>query len=544
VTSRRQFLTTGAAIVAGAAMPRIVRAIPLTRAAGRTTANAWLPEPPATDLFQRLALAAMDAAKVAGADFADIRIGVQRSIAVGSAELTSGYGIRARVQGTWGFQHGSVLTSDAVVAAARSATAGAARYAATNVRLGRRAAVELAPAPVVTGEWRGPVEIDPFTVPLDDYSRVTGSITETTARLWFNSIVYAPELRWQAETRVFASTEGSLVTQHFMRGGGGGNGYATLPDNPNDRVWLNLPGLEDRSAGFEAALRPDLTDYLLSGMEEIVRLRELPSRAFMDVGRFPIVFDGAAFAKLVGMTASSALDGDRVSGIEADASGTSFLVPPDEILTAAKPQFSPLLTMATNRALPSVTAVQWDDEGVAPEPYTAIKAGHVVDYHTTRESASLLAAWYQQQGRPLRSHGGAVAPTPANLPMATGGHIHVAPAASRASAADLYREMEHGFVIRGGDGDTEPGLTTGTLRGALVLEVVRGKPVARTAIDLNFATKALLGVKLVALGDSTTVGTTYVSTSKGIPWVGMNQPATAPAALCKDVDVISWTLHQ
>jgi len=125
----------------------------------------WLPEMPLVDQFRQLALAAMDATKQAGADFADMRIGVQRDISVGSlpstptVRMSVSYGIRARVQGTWGFERGSTLSVDAVTRAARSAVVGATRYAAANGRLGRRPVAALAAAPVVTGEWRGPCVI-------------------------------------------------------------------------------------------------------------------------------------------------------------------------------------------------------------------------------------------------------------------------------------------------------------------------------------------------------------------------------------------------
>jgi TldD protein len=372
-----------------------------------------------------------------------------------------------------------------------------------------------------------------------------GELTETTARVHRNRNVGTGSLGWSAETRVFASTNGSLITQHFMKGGARTGGGATLPANTLDAVGVDLPGLEGRSGGFELALAPGIIDYLLTGMEEAVRLREIPLRPFLDIGRYPIVLDGASFASLIGATASLAVDGDRVAGFEADASGTSFLVPPEEILNATAPQFSPLLTLTVDRTMPSVMAAQWDDEGVAPEPYTVIDKGRVVDYHTTRETAPLLAEWYAKQGRPLRSHGGAVAPTPASLPMCSGGHMHVTAGSSGANVYDLAREIQHGFIIRGGNAITEPGLTLGTMRFAdPVLEIQRGRPIARTNLLLQFVTKAVLKDKLVALGGAETLRTDSGNSLKGSPWEEIPNQVTAPAALLKDVDVISWAFRK
>jgi len=553
--TRRAFFATGTRGVLGlgvvgrlaGAMPTSMSiAISTTRAARRLPPAAFFPEPLSDELFCSLALAAMDAAHAAGAEFADIRVGMQREISVPpyphppSAAMTVGYGVRARVNGTWGFQYGSLMTADAVRGAAQSAVAGARRSAATNVRLGRTAPRELAPAPVVTGEWRSPCEIDPFTVPMDDFHRITEAIAETTAKVYQNHPIGGGGATWRAESRVFASTEGSLVTQHFMRGGPGLGGYTTLPENPFDKVYLDVPGIDSVSAGFETALRTDWIDRLQTGLEEIIRLRELPLRAFRDVGRFPVAFEGATFANIIANTANMALDGDRVMGIEADASGTSYLVPPDDILDAAAPAFSPLLTVTADRALPSVVAVQWDDEGVVPEPYTVIDRGRVVEYHTTRETAPMLSAWAAKHGRPVRLRGGAVASIPTALPVCGGMQMQVTPSASRARVDDFMRTMTHGFVVRSGWADPEPGLTAGMMGTGIVVEVVRGKPVSRTTLSLEFVTKSLLKEKLVAIGDATTVRGNLIGVSKGIPYRQVVQPVAAPAALCKDVDVFAW----
>jgi len=499
----------------------------------------------------------MEAAKAAGAEFADIRVGIARSVAVWppwppAMSFTVGYGIRARVHGTWGFQHGSVLTTDAVTTAARGAVAGAARYAATNRRLAAHASAstrrpfltDLAPTPVVTGEWSVPFEIDPFAVSLDDYYRVIGTLANTTARVHRNGNIRCLGLGWEDETRIFASTDGSLVTQYTLRDMQETKGGTNLPDDLGGGVKIDLPTRDLPTRGFELALRQDTVDYLLTGMEEAVRLRELPFRPFDDLGRYPIVFDGASFANIFGVTASQALDGDRVAGIEADASGTTFLMPPEEILGAANPIFSPLLSARADRSIPSSMAVQWDDEGIVPEPYTIIDHGRVVDYHTTRETAPLLADWYAKHGRPMRAHGGAVAAMVTNVPVGSAGHVHVAPATDALSVYDLARDLNHGFIVRGGHASANAGLDLATMNDGFVLEIKRGQPVARSRLDmLQFATKPILKEKLVALGGSNSIRTAVLGTDKGVPWHRVPSQVSAPAALCKDVDVVSWVLR-
>ena len=86
----------------------------------------------------------------------------------------------------------------------------------------------------------------------------------------------------------------------------------------------------------------------------------------------------------------------------------------------------------------------------------------------------------------------------------------------------------------------QSGLTLAQLQGELALEVQRGRVIARTRVMLQGSTKALLGGKLAALGGADTVRTAIATTAKGMPWTGVRHSVSAPAALLKEVDVISW----
>lgn len=555
VTTRRQFVTRGVLALAGlgtsargsvgmGGMAGIRSVIPKTAAARRLSHYDWLPDPPPDDQFRSLALVAMDAAKQAGADFADIRIGVQRECGRSDARMALGYGIRARVAGAWSFEHGTVLTNDAVAARATAAVIGARMASAVNAKLGWRAAEPLADVPVVTGEWHVPVDIDPFAVPIDDFDRMRGTFSQPTLRLgrYADSDGY---LSWQLETRIFASTDGSLVTQSFTRGGPHISVGATLPDDEG-RVDFDLLRPDGASVGFEVMLRTDFTDRIVAAAEEAIRWRELRVKRFDDVGRFPVVFDGPAFANLVGNTLNFALDPDRLSGNEADASGRSFLQLFSAHPIQPPPEFSPLLTMTSHRALPSSTAVRWDDDGVASEPSTLVDRGTVVDVHATRDTAPLFESWHRRHHRLTHLHGSCVAPTPASLPMANGGDVQVAPASMGASTPlALARDMTHGFLVMGAYTQTSSGLTTGLLQSPLIVEIINGKPTARLGnLQMAFTTNAILKSGLTALGDERTLGTAIARTFKGMPWQEMTNPVTAPAALCKEIDILRTDLSR
>jgi TldD protein len=123
MTSRRKFIASGAtlatAVAASRALGQPIEIIP--------------PSPPApqgTALAEELALEALNAAKSAGASYADARVGRyrrqqistrERSISGVSDSESYGVGVRTLVNGSWGFAATSEMTKDGVAKAAREA---------------------------------------------------------------------------------------------------------------------------------------------------------------------------------------------------------------------------------------------------------------------------------------------------------------------------------------------------------------------------------------------------------------------------------------
>src|SRR6185436_6177667 len=113
-----------------------------------------------------LLMDALNAAKMAGATYADARIGRQQTSSVQTRERqitnvsssdTLGCGVRALVDGCWGFSATANMTRDGVTRAAREAAA-----VAKASRLARDLRVELAPAPSVGDvTWESDYKIDP-----------------------------------------------------------------------------------------------------------------------------------------------------------------------------------------------------------------------------------------------------------------------------------------------------------------------------------------------------------------------------------------------
>jgi TldD protein len=113
---------------------------------------------------------AVQAAKTAGADYADGRVVIdeEESITVRNQEMegidrstSQGLGIRVLVNGYWGF-----------AATARQEPEEIERTARLAVEIARAAArlpmdpVVLSEVEPVTGTWHSPMQVDPFNVPL------------------------------------------------------------------------------------------------------------------------------------------------------------------------------------------------------------------------------------------------------------------------------------------------------------------------------------------------------------------------------------------
>ena len=133
-TSRRDFLKTASAAAA---------TIGVNACVGSQQPPASLPRPdtspspaaasPTTDAsYRELAMLALDAARSAGAQYADVRISRNRVQSISTRERrvqglsdneTFGFGVRTLVGGAWGFAASSDLTRDEVARIARQAAA-------------------------------------------------------------------------------------------------------------------------------------------------------------------------------------------------------------------------------------------------------------------------------------------------------------------------------------------------------------------------------------------------------------------------------------
>jgi TldD protein len=210
--TRRDFIKTTAATAASMAAPRLQLGV-----AGQTVAA-----PTADPLVLELANDALNAARGAGASYADVRIGryrrqyiTTRERRVGSVSDDESYGVglRTLVNGCWGFAATNVLTGAGVQKAAGEAVA--LSRAARSVQ---RRPVELAPAAKVTGVWITPIARDPLDVPLED--KVSLLLRANEAALKVKNVRFVnSSLALLREVKTLVTSEGTNVTQTTIRVG-------------------------------------------------------------------------------------------------------------------------------------------------------------------------------------------------------------------------------------------------------------------------------------------------------------------------------------
>lgn len=486
---RRQFITLGtlAATTASVGWPRRV-------AVAQGAVQAWMRQalqgrvPPAqveplmagapdTPSWRALATQSLDAARQAGAQYADVRFRVARTeqwqIFLGTeypapeTSIRVGVGVRALVNGYWGFAGATgVATPDAM------ARLGADAVAQANVVAhGAPRTVELAPAAVVAdGQWTMPVRIDPFTVPWSEKVDFIDGISEWIAQRPFGAGT-STQLRFVKEDRSFASTDGTYLTQTVYTTG------ATMNVSVATDWMTELPGaqridfLTPAGAGWEYLLDAPFEARMDTVLDDARRSRRPKP---VDIGRYDVVFDAVAMARLLDASLGPATELDRAMGYEANESGTSFLNDPLRML-GTYTLASPLVTVTANRNMPGGAAtVQWDEEGVTPDEIPLVTAGTLTDFQTTRESASWLAPAYGARGQAVRSHGCARCDDVTAPPSQGSPNFVLAPAPHDASFDDLVANTAHGYAVKGGMVYADQQALNGTLAGDVVYEIRNG----------------------------------------------------------------------
>jgi TldD protein len=389
----------------------------------------------------QLADAALSAATLAGASYADLRIHriTTEIVQLRDGELETsvvsrevGLAVRVIVDGTWGFASHAELDPLVAAETARRAVRVAATLAPLNAER-----IELAPEPVYSDvTWVSDYAVDPFDVPAADKIGVLG---EYSGRLLATDGVdhVSAGLHAVKEQAFYADTFGSSITQQRVRlqpsfdavavdsAAGSFETMRTLAP-PTARGWEYLAGDEVWDWSTELAELPTL-------------LAEKTKAPTVLAGPTDLVIDPSNLWLTIHESIGHATEYDRAIGYEAAYAGTSFATP--ELFGVMK-YGSPVMNVTADRTVEfGLATIGFDDEGVRAQKWDLVRDGVFVGYQLDRVFAPRLGE--------ARSNGCSYADSPHHVPIQRMANVSLLPAAEDVTTEDLIARVQDGLYVVG-----------------------------------------------------------------------------------------------
>jgi TldD protein len=337
--------------------------------------------------FEDRARRAFDTADIRGAQYADIRFEIARSerievrngVVASLADVSStGCGIRALVDGAWGFAASSDLTDGGIDrAAARAVAIARAGAAIARKRFG-------APPPhAFNDRYATPIVRDPQGVPLaqrvalllEAEKLIHASDRVAVGRAWLDL--------WRTE-KFFYSTIGSAIEQTIVQTGSGVQAMAVGDGDVQTRTYPGDVGLY-KGGGWEIVEEAALAANAQRIGEEATALLTAPQ---CPSGTFDIILGGSQVSLQIHESCGHPAELDRVMGWEANFSGTSFL----EIDQIDKLRYgSPQVTIVIDNTLPfGMATCGYDDEGTKSGVSDIVRNGTLRGYEMSNDTARAI----------------------------------------------------------------------------------------------------------------------------------------------------------
>ncbi|MFZ1623131.1 TldD/PmbA family protein [Dokdonella sp.] len=471
---RRDFLKASGASLGLLLAPAFGRAIAAEELLTRIDAG----------LKKRLADTAMTAAKADGASYCDVRIGrylrqflrtrEDKVEGVVNTEST-GVGIRAIANGTWGFAATSDLSNEGVARAARQAV----QIAKANSKLTVEP-VQLAPVKGV-GEvsWATPIVRNALEVPIKE--KIERLLEVNAAAMKAGASFVNSNLFQINEQKYFASTDGSWIDQDIHRiwapfqvtavdkasgkfrrrgelGAPMGMGYEYLDGRKEDK--LALPG------GVTGYINSyDMLEDVVAAARQAQEKLKAPS---VKPGKYDLVLDPSHLLLTIHESIGHPLELDRVLGYEANYAGTSFATL-DKWKAKDYRYASDKVTFVADRTQKhSLGAVGYDDEGVKAQRWDLIKDGILVNYQVIRDQAHILGLDHSQ--------GCCYADSWSSVQFQRMANVSLEPGKQKLSPADMVKDVENGIYIVGrGSYSIDQQRYNAQFGGQLFYEIKQGK---------------------------------------------------------------------
>jgi TldD protein len=491
---------------------------------------------PAADAAEKeLVLRAIDAAKSAGAAYADARITRLNSESVSTREqqLTGvsrsesyGIGIRALVGGSWGFAATRDLSNDAVTKTAREAVAvGAANDRVNPVK------TPLAPVRrVADGRWITPHEVDPFSVSAEQKAELLFKTNASALRVkgvqFVNSSINSVK-----ESKLLATTDGSVIQQTFLRMQVNADVTAVSSDNSDSQT--RSAAIPPMGRGWEYVVGLDMPESASRWAEEAVLRLAAPR---VEPGKWDLVLHPSHLWLTIHESIGHSTELDRARGYEANYAGTTFVAPPEKVLNKLRFGKDFMNVNGNRTETGGLATVGWDDEGVPARSWRIIDKGLFVNYQTTRE----LVGWISDLTRDRDSQGCAYAEGWWAIPFPRMPNVSLMPNPKDVSEEEVIAETKHGIFIEGnGSYSIDQQRYNFQFGGQSFWEIKDGKRV-RMLRDVAYQARTQdfwNSMALVGGQQTYALGGTF-SDGKGQPSQVSSVSHGCPVALFRDINVL------
>jgi TldD protein len=330
---------------------------------------------------------ALSIATLRGARYADVRIIDRReqvmSVKNGNIDgigdqASQGFGVRVLVGDSWGFASSAYLTKQEI----ERVTSLAVKIAkASAVVPGER--VDLGPPMKDTGQYTTPIQIDPFTISLEEKLDL---LFRADAIMRRNAGVRVSEANVIAvrSHKSFANTEGAVLEQVIYESGGAIGATAVNDTEVQVRSHPNSFRYQG-TGGWEYVTNANFVGNAERVAEESVQLLHAdvcPS------AQTTVILGSSQLALQIHESCGHPTELDRVYGTEAAFAGRSFLT------TDKRNNFrygSEIVNLTAESVRPTgLGTFGWDDEGVPASSTPLVKNGEFVGYLMSRETASKM----------------------------------------------------------------------------------------------------------------------------------------------------------
>ncbi len=393
-----------------------------------------------SERFPALADSVLRRAKELGAGFADLRLMqfdeeslfVREEMVQGvDAGSSLGASVRVLIDGAWGFAAAADFDEARLLRLVDEAVGIAKGQGGWRLRR-----VEIESLPAHTGRWELPVEIDPFTVALEEKVEALLAINRAAlgkgANYCHSHVASVRERKWlansfgtrieQSRVRIHPSFEVTVVD---AKSGEFATRDSTRP--PRAAGWEHLGQWQ---AAEEAALA-------------VEQAREKMAAPPVTAGRYDLVILPSNLWLTIHETVGHPTELDRALGFEANFAGTSFCTP--DQLDQLRYGSGIVNLFADRSAANGLATVEWDDDGVetAGKEFAIVRDGVFRNYQMALGQAALI-------GREGGSNGCAFADSYGSFPIQRMPNISLQPGNDETvSAETLIGDIEDGILVDG-----------------------------------------------------------------------------------------------